>query len=126
MKLKVDDPDIVEVSGESRYLSLTQASITEIAHLYLEDRLLASWDIPKRDLKLLPSIFLPLLYMTDFQRKDMQRDGITYLYADKEDALPVEIEGYPCFETLRTLNDDDYERVRVEINRLKQTMDYVE
>jgi hypothetical protein len=126
MKLKVDDPDIVEVSGESQYQPLSQMSITEIASLYLEGRLMASWDIPKRDIKLLPSIFLPLLFMTDFERKNMQRDGVTYLYADKDVALPVMVEGYPCFETLSTLNDDDYERVRVEINRIKQTMDYVE
>ena len=53
--------------------------------------------IPERDNDLMPSIFIPLIFMNEEQRDDMVKKGTLHIFEYYDKAGPRSINGYPIF-----------------------------
>lgn len=80
--------------------------------------------IRKDDYRLVASIFMPTIFMSEKQRNEVINSGMIYEYYDK--AGPRSINGYPCFMSLRILNKDDTKKIIEyvkEIETIKRNFD---
>ncbi len=117
--------EIEEVSGESKYHPLSDDEVRTLAMECHADRIFGSWMIREGDERLMMTIFLPLTFLDDIALKEMRRDGVVHCYAVMADAMPRGINGYPCFATLRMLNVDDCERLRLKLKEISAAMDAI-
>lgn len=109
-----------EVSGEIEYPPLTNEEVRNYAFAIIGGSALATWQIPEQDSDLLPMIFMPLMFLDEFQVKAEQRDGTVHAIGHMRHAFDRGINGYPMFSSIRTLQQSDADRIAKMISALKE------
>lgn len=115
-----DKSEHIEVTGlgaESAYPRRSDEEIKKLAIDILGGGIFTSWMIRKGDENLVTTIFMPLIFLDDIERKRMVRDGVVHFYNHYSSAGPRAINGYPIFESLYTLDREDVERI---VKKMKQ------
>lgn len=102
MKIGVDQE--VEVSTEPRE-SLSAQSIKQLAMDVHAGLIVGSWNVPENDIGM---VFMPLMLMSEVNRKELERDGVVQVFEYVEKAGPRGINGMPCFFSFRTLKEDEF------------------
>ena len=69
---------------------------------------------------LLPSVFMPLVFLDEKQRKQLLDDKAAVFYADMKDAGPRSINGYPMFFSMGYLTTPEWNKIVQYINKLKK------
>lgn len=117
---------IIEDEGElgaaSEYVRKTNAEIRELALGCRSGTVFGSWMIHESDVQLLPNIFMPILFMTDIQRKALLRDEVIHFYGQMADASPRAINGMPIFFAMSMLNREDCSRLTAALKALEAFM----
>lgn len=107
----------------SQYVRRSNTEIRELALGVLSGTVFATWMIHESDANLLGSIFMPLLLMSSIDRKTFERDNIVHFYESIEKSAPRSINGYPIFFSMKLLNEEDFDRLRDKIAKLKNFME---
>lgn len=97
--------NVVEYSGEPRYIQRSDEEIANIAKGVLSGDIFISFYLPVRELA---SVFLCLGSLDDFQKKSMVIDKITHFYESKSKSIES---GRLVFVEHKCLNDVDSQRV---------------
>jgi hypothetical protein len=94
---------------------MTDDELRILAVDIVDQKVFGSWMLPKTQLTLIPNIFLPL--GVGGTAKLPEDVSCLYEYLDK--SLPMQIDGYPTFLSLRYLTNEDRERLVPMIERYK-------
>lgn len=105
---------------------LDKEALRSLAIAIIEGRVFGTWNVPDRDSELLPSIFMPLLLMDELMIKQMVIDGYNHMYEFTNKAGPMAINGYPIFYSGYPIRQDDFEKVRVLVERMRSALDEIE
>ena len=109
--------------AESTYVPKTNKEIRKLALDLMGGQVFGSWQLQEYEQNMLASIFMPLMLMSDVQRKQMVADNITHLYGNMSDAAPRSINGLPMFFSMYMLTSDDLKRVYEAVDILKDFME---
>ncbi len=109
-----------ELEEGNHYVRKTNAEIRELALGLRSGTIFGSWQLREPDL--LVNVFMPLLFMTDVQRKSLIRDEVIHFYGAIADAAPRSINGYPIFFSMQLLNKEDAERMNAALKQLEAFM----
>lgn len=118
-----EDSENIEVTGlgaESAYVRKTDEEIKKLAIDILGGGVFTSWMIRKGDEHLVTSIFMPLIFLDDIQRKAMLRDGVVHFYQSYSAAGPLAINGYPIFDSFYSLDREDVERIAKKMKQIEE------
>ena len=74
------------------------------------------------DKRLLSSIFMPIIFMTEEQRQDMIARDVTCLWAETSDALDRAVNGYPMFADFGVLTRAEHTAFVEEYNKLLEIL----
>ena len=107
---------------QSQYVPKTDAEIKDLAMAIYRGETFISWMIAEHDMDLLPSIFMPLVFIDEILRKEMIRDGIQHFYAEYSGSLKMNINGYPVFASMGMLDKNDGERVNSKLKQIVELM----
>lgn len=105
------------VSGESTYVRKTSKQIKELATDVIAGMIYGSWMFRDGDWDS-HLTFMPLMFMTDIQAKELQRDGAFHLYGHMNDACERSVNGRPIFFSFQTLSKEDTERLGKMIDKI--------
>jgi hypothetical protein len=114
---KLPHIEVVGLGTESAYRRRSDEEIKKLAIDILGGGVFTSWMIHRGDEHLVTTIFMPLVFLDDIERKRMVRDGVVHFYNSYSAAGPRSINGYPIFESLYTLDRGDVDRI---VNEMKQ------
>jgi hypothetical protein len=114
-----------EVSETSEYRRLTEAEVKQLALGVMHGQVFGTWDVPKHDEQLIPSIFMVLSLMGDIARKELRRDGVVHLFEEVSKARPQAINGYPIFMSCRMLNAEDNDRLKNKIAQIEKALETI-
>ena len=119
-------PDIEEgdITG-STYESRSDEQIKDLALQLYKNEIFTSLQVPDNSTHLLPSIFMPLIFMDDLTKKVLLLNEAHCFYAEMKDAGPRSINGYPMFFSMLYLNRTDADRLIKKYNAIKEAMDNV-
>lgn len=107
---------------QSQYQAKTDAEIKDLAMSIYRGETFASWMIAEHDMNLLPSIFMPLVFIDEIMRKELIRDGIQHFYSEYSGAMRMNINGYPIFASMGMLDKNDGERVNAKLKQIMELM----
>jgi hypothetical protein len=89
--------------------SLSDEDLKKLADDIRAGRVFTSAHLSPGEERLLPSVFMPLAFMSAEQRRPLQGAGLAYEYLDR--AAPRSINGCPMFFSVRFLNVADTSKV---------------
>jgi len=111
-----------ELGAASEYVRKSNAEIRELALACRSGTVFGSWMMHESDMNLLPNVFMPILFMSDIQRKALVRDEVIHFYGMIADAAPRAINGMPIFFGMRMLNKEDTQRLSAAMKALDAFM----
>ena len=114
--------DEKEFSAESQYRSKSEAEIRQLALDVISGQVFGTWSIPEYERHNTGMIFMPVMLMSDIDRKGMVRDGVVHLYGHMRDSFERSLNGMPLFHAFHTLDKKDTERLNKWIKRLNEVM----
>ena len=103
--------------------SLTEEQIREIARGMIDGTVFTSMQL--RDKNLLPNVFMPLIFLDEATRIDIERSGVAECYAYMKDSTGMGINGYPTFMSMGLLKPDDADCIIEKYNRMLEALDSV-
>jgi hypothetical protein len=108
-----------EAKAEVQYVRKADREIRQLAADLQAGAVFGSWMIHEYDLPLMGSVFMPLIFLNDIQKKTLKRDGITHFYGYMRDAGPRAINGMPMFYSIQYLNAEDCKRLTASLKALR-------
>ena len=102
----------------NNYIPKTDAEIKQLAIDLYGGSIFTDRQCPPESL---PMVFMPIALGAFKEDFDINKIGLIYEYIDK--AGPRSINGMPCFMSFRWINRDDFDRVVVKFNEVKNAMD---
>jgi len=99
--------------------------LKQLAKDLLADKLFTTCHLRKGDEKLVSSIFMPLMFIDEKQRDEMEAEKVEVLFEYISEANPRSINGYPMFMTMRTMNKEEWEKVIEYHDKMKKALDEV-
>lgn len=91
----------------------TDEELLVLVQDYLDGKIFTSQMVSKDHLDLLPSIFMPIVFMTKETLDDLERKGLVFLYEYRSAASRLGVNGYPIFSSARYMLKVDYDRFAV-------------
>jgi hypothetical protein len=83
--------------------------LRDLADRIYKGEVYCSWWIRKGDEHMLPSIFMPLMFMEEKDRKDLMEQQVSFFYANMNSSAPRSVNGYPIFYEVGYLNKNEHE-----------------
>lgn len=83
--------------------------LKQLAMDIADGKVFTSSHVPDHDQRLIPSIFMPLMFMGPEKAKEMGDVTLIYEYFDK--AGPRSINGYPMFFSMTALKREEHDRL---------------
>jgi len=105
--------------SEKLNIEKTDDELKQIAKDAWAGKIFTSNSIPEHDVHLIPSIFMPLMFMEDHESlKDA-----AYIYAYLDKAGQRCINGYPIFMEFEIMTKDNASKVLEYYNKIKEAME---
>lgn len=82
-----------------------EKNLRELAVDIADGKIFGTWNLPERDVSLIPSIFMPIVFMKEEDLEELKK--VTHLYAYYTDAIKMCINGYPIFPKFCCLNAEE-------------------
>lgn len=101
---------------------MTDEEVNEFAKRIYRNEVFTSWMIHKGEEHLIDCIFMPLIFMDDVTRKQLQAEKITHFWAEMSEAGPRSINGYPIFMGMGTLTQSDSERIHAKFLAIRELL----
>lgn len=98
---------------------MSDAEFREFALAVRSGTIFGTWNLAPQDMRLLPSIFMTLGFMTSEQHEELISSGVVHFYEELSKAGPRGINGYPCFFSHRVLKRPEADRLQAELDRLE-------
>lgn len=95
------------IPAEPQYLSMSTDKLKQLAMDVIDGKVFGSWMLRNGDERLLPNIFMTIMFMPAWWEFELRRDKIVHFYEFESEASPRGINGYPCFFSMRLLDQDD-------------------
>jgi hypothetical protein len=98
---------------------MTDEELKQLAQDIVDKKVFTSNHLPQDDPMLLGCVFIPLVMMNDEQQAEFieKKPGMVYEYLDK--AMPMGIDNFPCFMSMRYVTEDEYSKLRTFYEELK-------
>lgn len=100
-----------ELPSGNHYHPMSKEELRTTAIDLVSGMAFASWQIKEYDVNLLPVIFLPFAMLSSLQIKEIERDEIVHFIGHMSDSVHHSINGYPCFSSMRVINQADVVRL---------------
>lgn len=106
------------------YVPRTEDELRALAKQIYRNEIFSTWHIRASDSEMIPSIFMPLVFMSPKYIDWMTENEITFLYAVYADSppAPIAVNGYPVFYSMGMLNAEDEVRLREMHNTILEVM----
>lgn len=118
-EIEIEEGDILGTT----YKSKSDEQIKDLAIKLYKNEIFTSMQVPEHSTYLLPSIFMPLMFMDDVTKKILLINEAYCFYADIADSAPRTINGFPMFFSMLYLNKDDTYRLIEKFNDIKDVLD---
>jgi len=90
---------------------MDEKELKQLAIDISENKVFGTWQMNKCDIAHLYVVFMPVTFMTDEQRKELETNNIIHFYEYYDKAGPRSVNGMPCFFSLCQINENDWEKV---------------
>lgn len=97
-------------------------ALAKLAQDFADGKVFTSWQVPRHDEHLLPTIFMPIV----FGGNNTFPTNTAHLYEYYSEAGPRGVNGYPCFFSCGVLTDDDMRLFRPLMKRALLNKAYAE
>lgn len=101
----------------------TDEELKQLAKDFLDGKVFFSGMV--KEAMLLPTVFMPLLFLDEMQRLDLVESGVVDIFEYMEKAGPRGINGYPCFMSYQTINAMEQRKLKEYVGKLKAAIDSV-
>jgi hypothetical protein len=102
---------------------MTDAEVETLAQDVVARRVFGSWDLgPPGSPDMLRMIFMPLGFMTAEDVAALKAANITNFYEYLDKAGPRSVNGYPCFFSMKLLDQDDSKRLLASVLELQSVL----
>lgn len=122
----VDETDPAIEEGEFtstvKYIPKSNKEIKKIAKGIYKNELFSSMQIRKEDSNLILNIFMPLVFMSPLDRKQLMIDNIAQFYGELEGTTRA-INGYPILFNCNTLTQEDADKVIAEYKKIIEILE---
>ena len=102
------------------YVPKKKEFLKSLAADIYEGKVFTSFNIPPEDVGMCRQLFMPLMFLKEEEFDQLEQDEIHMFYEYMANALPREVNGYPCFFSVRVLNLDDTKYVFEQYEILKK------
>lgn len=99
--------------------------LKQLAKDMLADKLFTTCHLRKGDERLVSSIFMPLLFIDQKQRDEMEAEKVEVLFEYISEANSRSINGYPMFMTMRTMTKEEWDKVNDYYEKMKKLLNEV-
>jgi len=79
--------------------------------------------ITKHDPHFIKMVFMPLVFMDGKELEKLRKRRVDFIYEYYDKAAPRNINGYPCFFSMRCLTENETERMFGFYNKIKDSVD---
>lgn len=104
--------------AEPQYQTLPNHKIKQLAMDIVDGKVFGSWMMRDGDDRLMPTIFMPVMFMPEWWALECVRDKISQVYEYQSEAMPRGVNGYPCFGSMRLIDRNDVAKLDIAINKL--------
>lgn len=77
----------------------------------VEKKVFGSFYMSEQAMNQLGTVFMPFLFLSEEQKKEMQDQEILHLYEYYDKARPSSIDGMPIFSSMREINKTDWTKI---------------
>jgi hypothetical protein len=100
----------------------TEEQLKQIATMLQAGQLFTDRHIREGEVDILPSVFMPLVFMTEEQTREMRQADVTLIFEEISKAGPRCINGYPMFTSFQSLTREEHKRVMFYYKRLDEAL----
>lgn len=111
-----------EFTPTVKYVPKTKKEIKKIAKGLYKNELFSSMQIRNEDSNLVLNIFMPLVFMSPLDRKQLMIDKIAHFYGELEGTTSA-INGYPILFNCSTLTQEDADKVITEYKNIIEILE---
>lgn len=102
------------------YQRKTDDEINELAKRLYRNELFVSWMLDHPSM--LPRVFMVLAFVDEEAQQDIISNDIQYFYEEYSAAMPMSVNGYPCFTSAHYLSREDGMRVSDRLQQILEIM----
>ena len=96
----------------------TRTELKSLAIDIVENKAFGTWNIHNEDL--IPCVFTPLMFLSEEQKKELQKTKVAHVYEYIDKATPRGINGMPTFFSMNYLTEDETDALQLLINEYKE------
>ncbi len=85
--------------------------LKQLAIDIVEQKVFGTFHMNKCEIAHLSSVFMPLLFIDKKQSEKLTAKKIVHLYEYYSEALPVGVNGMPCFMSMRNIVQKDWQKI---------------
>jgi len=103
----------------------TDEELKQIAKDLLADKIFTSAHLREGDESLIGSIFMPILFIDQKQRDELEANDVQVLYEYYSESGPRSLNGYPMFMSMKYMTRKEWEKVFNYHEKMKTALDEV-
>lgn len=105
--------------------TMTDDDINALAKEIYRERVFTTDHVRPEDMKMLPMIFMPLIFANKKLIEEMMQKEPEMIYEHLSEAGRLSINGYPSFVSLHLVSREDAKRVREKVKQIKKAVEGV-
>jgi hypothetical protein len=90
---------------------MDEKELKQLAIDISENKVFGTFHMNKCEIANLSAVFMPVIFMTDEQRKESSDNNIVHFYEYYDKAGPRSVNGMPCFFSMCQINKNDWDKV---------------
>ena len=102
---------------------MDEKELKQLAIDISENKVFGTFHMNKCEIANLSTVFIPVVFMSDEQRKESSDNNIVHFYEYYDKAGPRSVNGMPCFFSMFNIKEEEWKKAIKFINEYKIKVD---